>query len=418
MLRQERAVTFWLTLPLLVVVLSLISCTGPQVAASEKRKEDCNVTLDTDQSIQAAIDKARPGSVVCLKEGRWEESILISKPLTLRGLGVKPEVYSTTPNTATVFAKGGEGLIKLQNLTISSYARSYRPPIVHGESALEITDCVISQEEEFRESGLLVFTDRASEQKVDMDLKVTGTVFENGKVAIYPTGDLIKATIRDSTVNSDSTGLMVGKLRSHSDEEYEGPRVEVTVEGSLFKGISGKSDKKKSGIGITLADGAEAKISDTKISNFPGDGIQVIGAGEAAVTDSTIKCNGGNGVTLKDLSRAKVADSEIVENGGSGISIASWSRYAGRELSGKVLYQSELLPSNIEVTLKGNKIADNGGHGVMISTEKCALKEETEAVGFWGSVKGSLNEITDNREKNVCPSDLSFLTSKEEGNYP
>ena len=418
MLRQERAVVFWLTLYLLVIVLSFTSFTGPGVTASEKATDDCTVTLATDQSIQAAVDKVRPGSVVCLKEGRWEESILIPKPLTLRGLGDKPEIYSTTPNTATVFAKGGEGLIKLQNLTISSYARSYRPPIIHGESALEITDCVISQEEEVRESGLLVFTDRKREQEVDPDLKISDTVFENGKVVIYPTEDLIEATIRNSTITSDSTGLMVGKLRPDSDEGYEGPRVEVSVEGSLLKGNSGKSDREKSRIGISLADGAEAKIADTKISNFPGDGIQVIGAGEATVTDSLIKGNGGNGVTLKDLSRATVADSEIIGNGGSGISIASWSRYAGRELRGKVLYQSELLPSNIEATIEGNKIADNDGHGVMISTKKCALKEETKAVGFWGSVKGSLNEITDNREKNVCPSDLSFLTSKEEGKYP
>ncbi|MCF7876220.1 right-handed parallel beta-helix repeat-containing protein [Candidatus Bipolaricaulota bacterium] len=419
MLHREKAITFRLILSLLVITLALSTLTDPQAAASEEVTDDCTVTLTTDQSIQAAVDKVQRDSVVCLEEGRWEESILISKPLTLRGLGDKPEIYSTTPNTATVLATGGADLIKLQNLTISSYAKAYRPPIIHGESALEIVDCIISQEEESRESGLLLFTDRTSEQKVNLDLKITDTVFKNGRVGIYPTEDSIEALVQGSTINSDSTGLMAGKLRSDSDEEYEGPRVEVTVERSLFKGTSGKADEGKSGTGISLSDGARAEIVNTSISNFPGDGIQVIGAGKATVNKSIITDNGGNGIALKDLSEATVADSKITQNGGSGISISSWSRYAGRDLSGKVLYQSDLLPSNIEATIEGNKIANNSGHGVMISTDKCALKEETKkAVGFWGSVTGALNEITDNKKKNVCPSELSFLCSKEGGRYP
>lgn len=180
----------------LVISLSAHSVIGFRATGSEEISKKCALTLIPDQSIQEAVDKAQPGSVICLNGGRWEESILISKPLTLKGLEDKPEIYSTTPNTATVFARGGSGLIKLQNLTISSYAKAYRPPIIHGESALEITDCIISQEEEFRETGLLVFTYRKSEQKVDLDLKITDTVFKNGRVGIYPTEDSFKALIR------------------------------------------------------------------------------------------------------------------------------------------------------------------------------------------------------------------------------
>lgn len=417
MLYRGKTLTLWLTASVLVLALSLSTFTATQATAAEEVKEDCTLTLTADQSIQKAVDEVQPGSIVCLEEGSWEESVLISKPLTLKGLEDKPEIYSTTPNTATVLAKGGASLIKLQNLTISSYAKAYRPPIIHGESALEITDCIISQEEEFRETELLVFTDRTSEQKVDLDLKITDTVFKNGGVVIYPTKDLIEALIRGSTINSDSTGLTAGKLRSDSDEG-EGPEVEITVQGSLFKGTNGKADEGESGTGISLADGAKAKIANTSISNSPADGIHVIGAGEATLKDSVIIDNGGNGIALKDLSQALVVDSKITHNGGSGIAISSRSRYAGKQLSGKVLYQHDLLPSNIEATIKGNKIANNSGHGVMTATEKCALEGDVKAVGFWGTVTGALNEITGNGEKNVCPSELSFLSSNEGGRYP
>ncbi|MBS3737302.1 MAG: right-handed parallel beta-helix repeat-containing protein, partial [Candidatus Bipolaricaulota bacterium] len=316
------------------------------------------------------------------------------------------------------FARGEAGLIKLQNLTISSYAKAYRPPIIHGESALEIINCTISQEEEFRESGLLLFTDRMNNQKEDLDLKIADTVFKRGKVAIYPTENSINALIQGSKINSGSTGLQMGKLRSDSGEEYSGAEVEITVEDSLFKGTNDRSDKENSGTGIYLADGAKAEIANTSISNFQGDGIHVIGAGKVRVKGSVVTDNEGNGVTLKDLSQATITDSKIVQNGGSGIFVSSWSRYAGKELSGKVLYKHDLLPSNIEATIRGNKIARNSGHGVMISTEMCALEEDVKAVGFWGSITGALNEVTYNKEKKVCPTELSFLTSKEGGRYP
>lgn len=402
----------------LVISLSAHSVISFRATGSEEIGKECTLTLTPDQSIQEAVNNVQPGSVICLSEGSWEESILISKPLTLKGLGDKSEIYSTTPNTATVFTKGGAGLIKLHNLTISSYAKAYGVrPIVIGESRLEITNCIVSQEEEFRKFGL-IFWNQPGKQKGEMDLKITDTILKNVGVGIYPTEDSIKALIQGSTINSDSTGLTVGKLRSDSDEEYEGPEVEITVDGSLFKGTNDKSDKGKSGTGISLADGAQAKIANTSISNFPGDGIHVIGAGKVTVTNSLVNDNGRNGLTLKDLSRAKVTNSKIIQNGGSGIFISSWNRYTDKELSGKVLYQHDLLPSNIEATIRGNKIANNRGYGIMISTEKCALEENVNAVGFWGSITGALNEITDNGEKSVCPSELSFLSSKEGGKYP
>ncbi|MBS3788155.1 hypothetical protein KGY79_08195, partial [Candidatus Bipolaricaulota bacterium] len=65
------------TVFLLVFTLSLSISTVSPVTASEEVKENCTVTLTPDQSIKAAVDEVQPGSVICLEEGRWEESILI-----------------------------------------------------------------------------------------------------------------------------------------------------------------------------------------------------------------------------------------------------------------------------------------------------------------------------------------------------
>ncbi len=49
--------------------------------------DDCIVNLTPGESIQAAIDEAPVGTVICLAAGVWEEHLTIDKPLTLRGTG-------------------------------------------------------------------------------------------------------------------------------------------------------------------------------------------------------------------------------------------------------------------------------------------------------------------------------------------
>ncbi|HEY6898713.1 MAG TPA: nitrous oxide reductase family maturation protein NosD, partial [Rhodocyclaceae bacterium] len=46
---------------------------------------DC--TVQTETSIAAAIAAAKPGAVVCVGRGGYEENLVIDKPLTLRGIG-------------------------------------------------------------------------------------------------------------------------------------------------------------------------------------------------------------------------------------------------------------------------------------------------------------------------------------------
>ncbi len=48
---------------------------------------ECSVTVQPSDSIQAAIDGAQEGAVICLVEGTWEENIKIQKSLELHGAG-------------------------------------------------------------------------------------------------------------------------------------------------------------------------------------------------------------------------------------------------------------------------------------------------------------------------------------------
>jgi len=71
------------------------------------------VTVLPGESIQAAIDQAPEGAVICLTEGTWEENIEIKKTLALRGSGIaqttikgkevgKPVIYIVSPGTEAI----------------------------------------------------------------------------------------------------------------------------------------------------------------------------------------------------------------------------------------------------------------------------------------------------------------------------
>jgi len=51
----------------------------------------CTVTVRPGESLQAAIDAAEEGAVLCLSPGTYEENLTIAKGLTLRGLGADPQ---------------------------------------------------------------------------------------------------------------------------------------------------------------------------------------------------------------------------------------------------------------------------------------------------------------------------------------
>lgn len=387
-----------------------------QSKTSAEAKNKCSIILSPEQSLQEAIDNAQTSSVICLSKGRWKEAVSIDKSITLKGLGNRPEVYTKKANSLTIYVTKKAGLVTLQNLKVSSYARAYGSrPIIQGASKLVIDDCIIAQEKESRTWGLLFWL-QSEKGEGSPDLRISETLFTNVGVSIYPSESSIKARILDSTISSNSYGLGVGKSRSDKDEPYRGPRAKVTVKNSLIEGSGDKGEE--AGTGVYLADGAKVEMISSTISNFPEKGFHLLGTGSATIKSSVIKYNRGNGLTLQDLSQVTVHNSEITQNQGSGIFISSRSQYPGNELNEKLLYQYKQLPSSLDAVIEDNKIADNGGYGVVVFTGKCGLEKEKEAIGFWGGVMGARNRVSNNGEGSFCPEELSFLSSKEGGRYP
>lgn len=70
----------------LALVCLALATTGVLHAAEEPF---CIITVTEGSSLQAAIDAAPSGAVICLEAGTWNENVIIRKSLTLRGAGVE-----------------------------------------------------------------------------------------------------------------------------------------------------------------------------------------------------------------------------------------------------------------------------------------------------------------------------------------
>lgn len=136
----------------------------------------------------------------------------------------------------------------------------------------------------------------------------------------------------------------------------------------------------------------QATIQNTTISDNTGDGIGMVGLSQAIIENATISDNKDSGIVLDGSSKAIIKDTNIKGNKSEGIEIGGGSAQA---------------------TIENNKIVNNGRYGVACLQRPCFDTDYK----FEGAVRGSNNEISGNKEADVCPDDLKFLMTSAGGCY-
>lgn len=118
------------------------------IGGAEAAEVPCMVIVQPGEGIQAAIDEAPPDTVVCLAGGVWEEHLVISRSLTLRGdpqgstirgyLSDVPVVQVHTPEEEQVVVS----VVGL-HLTEGS-GRDGHGLLVEGTAQVTIADCTVT----------------------------------------------------------------------------------------------------------------------------------------------------------------------------------------------------------------------------------------------------------------------------------
>ncbi len=256
----------------LLLVLCLIAIAAVLLIARpwQGRQVDCSLTIRPGESLQAAIDAAAPGDVICLARGTWTENILIDKPLTLVGRGAGRTFIDAVEFSRPVVTISDWGLepieVTLKGLTVSGLG-GVSGVSIGGSAQAEIKNCVVSG----RWWGLEV-------------------------------ADSARLALSHSTV---------------SENTQRG----VVLSGSARATISHSSISGNTGLGVWLADSAEAAFDHCEIADNLGHGLWLREEARVVLSDCSVDTNRGHGLWLTGQSSAQVLRTEISGSWDQGIAV-------------------------------------------------------------------------------------------------
>ncbi len=372
------------------------------------------ITVEPGDSIQAAIDTAPEGAVVCMGEGVWEENLLITTNLTLRGQGPGRTVLrarETDRPVVWISPSPWRQLVEVsvEELTVTGARGSFdRSAILVEEDArATIVTCNISGNE--WGVGLWGMA-RAT--------LVNCTISQNSSYGIWILEDA-RATIINTDISQNECAIWL----THSaqvtisectiaDNSFTGIQLEASSRAAVTESsISGSE------VGIWLVDSAEADISNCRIFGNSWYGVWIVASAKALISGSEVLENTDVGVSAEDVSRVRNVSSTISRNGvglqvkGSADAVIMDCTISHSRGSGI------LLGDSAQCLIKENRVFKNEQYGVALLESPCF-----DSGVFSGHVSGSGNTIPSlgqdqaNQLGGVCPSPgLDFLTTSEGG---
>ena len=449
------------TLVLLVSLLML------SFAVFGQQTPSCTIFVQPGQSIQAAIDKAPEGAVICLPAGTWNENITIEKTLTLRGKGPERTVIDGVQYGRSVVRIGGDGsvMVRLQGLRIVGAEGSAEGVRVENSAQATIEGCDISE----NNVGILL---RGSLQATIIEC----TISENRWEGIVLSGSA-QATITENVIQDNRgcgifssstrevrgegnsmvgngvdlwgnvpTGLRLPLLPATEQEiTYPDPRYRtlqeavdallpggrlVLLAGNYGAGVTiGKKLRIEGSAGaetvlkakfpfapvLSLVEGAKVDLGGLKLTGG-SEGLVLAVDAQATITDCTISGNGMRGLVLGGSAQATITDCTI---SGNGDGIRLWD-LAHVTIEGCTISGNDSgieLEDSAQAILRDTKIIQNRRYGVVLYQQPCFKTDEV----FSGHVFGGKNVILGpsdpdgNGKGAVCPEDLSFLMTTEGG---
>jgi WD40 repeat protein len=117
---------------------------------------DCNRTVYAGDSIQRALDNAKPGEIVCVRAGTYQEGLTINKPITLRGEGQGRVIIVgsiSVTNAVNVALRGftlqgGRGLVVVNSSSVTladlAVIGSEAAGVMVNNSSVQVSQSLIS----------------------------------------------------------------------------------------------------------------------------------------------------------------------------------------------------------------------------------------------------------------------------------
>ncbi|MFF1649292.1 nitrous oxide reductase family maturation protein NosD [Streptomyces sp. NPDC058240] len=282
-----------------VAVLSAAGCgmSVPSASATDSHE------VRPGQSIQKAVDAARPGDTVVVLPGTYRESVLVTKPgLTLRGSGSGTVLRPAEPGAkaANACAKTGSGVcvlgraggtvdgVRIDSLTVSGFKKngvwaSWTDRLTVRRVTAEHNGVWgIAQERSTRGA----FTGNTARANGDAGIFVANTVDKEGGAT-----DTRGTELRDNTLTDNRIGFTARRVRNLS---VHGNSFTGNCTGVFVVGDEGKPQAGAMKIESNKVTGNNKFCSATeRLPALQGSGIVLTGAADTKVRSNTIRDNSG-----------------------------------------------------------------------------------------------------------------------------
>jgi parallel beta-helix repeat protein len=382
------------------------------------------------QFIQDCIDAAQEGDTILVSPGRYRESLLIGKALTLKAEGeVILEGDSQVPAITIVEAEG----VTIEGFTITNGLPGVN---VEDSSSVSIVDNTfqdnLGQGILFRRSSGEITGNKIKETMWDVadrwgrgiqlfdisdDLQVTiadNSISENDDAGIgllNATAEIGNNTVisnrnRGVSIEDGSTATLVdnvikgntafGVFVIKSQTEIHGGEIAETqpeIDANFGEAIQAGEDAHlvvaevqilRNRDGVMLTDNASAEIKEnTVISYNDQTGIRLGGLAQAAITESTVSENGWCGIELLNSAQANITGSTVSENGWCGIRLLNSAQANITESTVSENWCGIQLRGSAQANISGNIISGNGAGISMWDYSAQATIEENTISGNW-----------------------------------
>ncbi|MBV2363575.1 right-handed parallel beta-helix repeat-containing protein [Streptomonospora nanhaiensis] len=360
-------------------------------------------SADAHPTIGAAVAAAENGAVISIAPGRYEESLVLRKVVTLVARDGRGSVEMLADERSAV-ASAAEA-VKLSGLVLSG-RNDERPAVDIAAGQVEMADCEISSVAwaavSVRGSGALAMREcrvtcsggagvviTAAEpsavedcliEEVSTSALVIGErgrptvrscvlrdaggngLFASGQAAGTVEGCDISGTTKPAIALEDDASTSVRDTRVH-DTKGDGlvisSRARPVVEDCVIEDVGGR--------GVGVHSGADPQLSRVAVNRAKGVGIHVWGKARGLFADCDVTDSEGDGVRAED--RAGTTFIGLTVRGGTGVSLsggttAEFDRGIVTGTSGPGIVIEECAPF-----LRGIAVTDTRGQGVLFRKE-------------------------------------------------
>lgn len=331
------------------------------------------------RTVLAAVQEARPGSLILIRPGEYTESVRVDKPITLVGDGTSDQILLHSDASPAIVFEAPLG--RITNLTLRQTGTEPLPALDILQGYVDVEGCQVTS---VTGSGVVVHSgaDPRLRRNRLVGCKKAGIIFTNGA-----RGTLEENEITEN--HSSAIGVADGAaptIRQNRIFNNDGSGIYLS-DGAGTISENELAHNKRGGIRI-IGTSANPSVRHNRIHDNVQSGILVGRGGQGLIDDNSIFNNGVNGVAVRQGGNPTLTGNRIYGNHEDGIDIydQGLGTFEDNEIFSN-LYCGLRARTGANPVVRRNRFHRNMEDGVTVASEARGLFDR--------------NEVFDNQESGI-----------------